>query len=78
MSQTLKEQHQRLEQLLRSAGDRTLSYGAIKAAGVKSPGQLLYELELAGWELEHFPGGVRLRREPRQSGKLRKRGDRRS
>jgi hypothetical protein len=41
-----------------------VSLSALKDGGIGHPGQLLYELELLGWEFEHGPAGVRVRREP--------------
>jgi hypothetical protein len=37
----------------------------LKAAGVEKPGVALYELELAGYEIEHRRAGVRLVADPR-------------
>lgn len=45
-----------------------MSFAAMRAAGIESPGHLLYELELVEWDLDHGPGGVRVRGVPTQPG----------
>ena len=77
MIPTKEEQRQALEQLLRSAGEHVVSFSAMRAAGIESPGHRLYELELVGWELDHGPGGVRVRRAPAQPGSRTGRAERR-
>jgi hypothetical protein len=51
--------------VLRDAGDRPVSLAELRERGIGNPGAVIYELELAGWEIDrvHRHGrlvGVRL------------------
>jgi hypothetical protein len=60
MTDLLDRHARRALEVLRAAGTRRVTLAQLKAAGVEKPGSALYELELAGYEIEHRPAGVRL------------------
>ena len=54
---------QRLDQALealRAAAPEAISFAELKALGVEKPAQVIYELELAGYPIEHGRAAVRL------------------
>jgi hypothetical protein len=65
MSASLDRQARRALEVLRAAGTGRVTLAQLKAAGVEKPGAALYELELAGYDIEHRPAGVRLIADPR-------------
>jgi hypothetical protein len=44
---------QRLLELLRAAGDRPVTLADLEGAGFDAPATEIYELELAGYQIEH-------------------------
>ncbi len=46
--------------MLLKAGARPVSFEEMAAGGIPSPATVVYELEIAGIEIEHLATGVRL------------------
>ena len=56
----IHREHEHVLRLLRDAGDRPVSLGALRDAGIERPAAVLYELELQGHAISRaasLPGG---------------------
>ena len=52
-SDPYQARRERLLELLRAAGDRPVTLAELEAAGFHTPATEIYELELAGYPIEH-------------------------
>lgn len=64
LDRVLSSGHRRLLQILEEAGREPVSLAQLERAGISSPATLIYELEIAGKQIEHVhqPGPTGHRR----------------